>query len=95
MYDGRLRRLSVLLGQQVVLWTVSSKDWQNGITPEKIVRNVINPVKNGDIILFHDNGALINKEGGNRSATVKALPIIIEELQQKGYQIVPLNTFIK
>ena len=57
MYDGRLRRLSVLLGQQVVLWTVSSKDWQNGITPEKIVRNVISSIKNGDIILFHDNGA--------------------------------------
>jgi peptidoglycan/xylan/chitin deacetylase (PgdA/CDA1 family) len=94
MYDGRLRRLSVLLGQQVVLWTVSSKDWQNGITPEKIVRNVISSIKNGDIILFHDNGALINNEGGNRSATVKALPIIIEELQRKGYQIVPLNTLL-
>jgi peptidoglycan/xylan/chitin deacetylase (PgdA/CDA1 family) len=94
MYDARFRRLSALMGQQVVLWSVSSKDWINGATPETIVRNVVNHTKNGDIILFHDSGALLGKEGGDRSATVKALPIIIEKLQQKGYQIVPLKILL-
>ncbi|MEL7564866.1 MAG: polysaccharide deacetylase family protein [Dehalobacterium sp.] len=94
MYDGRFRRLTALLGQQVVLWTVSSKDWQKGVTAENIVKNVVNHIKNGDIILFHDSGALFGKEGGDRSATVKALPTIIEKIQQKGYQIVPLKTLL-
>jgi len=52
MYDGRFRRLTALLGQQVVLWTVSSKDWQVGVTADTIVHNVMSKVKNGDIILF-------------------------------------------
>lgn len=94
MYDGRFRRLAALLGQHVVLWTVSSRDWKYGTTSEAIVHNVLSRVKNGDIILFHDSGALIRNEGGNRSATVQALPIIIEQLQQRGFQIVPLRVLL-
>lgn len=94
MYDSRFRRLTALLGQQVVLWTVSSRDWQSGTTSDAIVRNVMNHIKNGDIILFHDSGALVRNEGGDRSATIKALPIIIEKLQKEGFQIVPLKVLL-
>ena len=90
MYDGRFRRLANLMGQEIILWTISSRDWRYGVSPQAIIRNVISRVKGGDIILFHDSGALIRNEGGDRRATVLALPQVIEALQAKGLQIVPL-----
>ena len=38
----------------------------------------------GNIVLLHDGG-------GNRSETVKALPLIIDGLRQRGYEIVPVS----
>jgi hypothetical protein len=55
---------------------------------------VMSRVKNGDIILFHDSGALVRNEGGDRSATVKALPVVIEQLWERGFQIVPLRVLL-
>ena len=94
MYDGRFRRLANLLGQEIVLWTVSTRDWRYGVTADSIVKTVRNKVKGGDIILFHDSGALITNEGGDRRATVIALPQVIETLQAKGLEIVPLSVLL-
>ena len=41
----------------------------------------------GNILLLHDGG-------GNRAETVKALPLIIEGLRQRGYEIVPVSELI-
>ncbi|MGH9642616.1 MAG: glycosyltransferase, partial [Terriglobales bacterium] len=41
----------------------------------------------GNILLLHDGG-------GNRSETVKALPLIIEGLRQRGYELVPVSELI-
>ena len=38
----------------------------------------------GNILLLHDGG-------GDRSETVKALPIIIDQLRAKGYELVPVS----
>ena len=38
----------------------------------------------GNIVLLHDGG-------GNRAETVRALPMIIDGLRQRGYQIVPVS----
>jgi len=43
-------------------------------------------VENGAIILLHDGNRLL--KGSDRSHVVKALPSIIESLEQKGYQFV-------
>lgn len=94
MYDGRFRRLANLLGQKIVLWTLSTRDWRYGVTPEKIVKSVTNKVKGGDIILFHDSGALIKNEGGDRRATIIALPQVIKTIQAKGFEIVPLSVLL-
>ncbi len=94
MYDGRFRRLANLLGQKIVLWTLSTRDWRYGVTPEKIVKSVTNKVKGGDIILFHDSGALIKNEGGDRRATVIALPQVIKAIRAKGLEIVPLSVLL-
>jgi peptidoglycan/xylan/chitin deacetylase (PgdA/CDA1 family) len=94
IYDARFRRLAHALGQRIVLWTVSSRDWRYATTHQVIVRRVVGAARGGDIILFHDSGALVRNEGGDRSATVKALPLIIEGLRQKGLDIVPLSVLL-
>jgi len=94
MYDGRFRRLANLLGQEIVLWTVSTRDWRYGVTVDSIVKTVKNRVRGGDILLFHDSGALIKNEGGDRRATVLALPEVIKTIQAKGLQIVPLSILL-
>lgn len=94
MYDGRFRRLAKLLGQEIVLWSISTRDWRYGVTADYIVRFVDNRVKGGDIILFHDSGALLKNEGGDRRATVLSLPRVIELIQAKGLEIVPLSELL-
>jgi peptidoglycan/xylan/chitin deacetylase (PgdA/CDA1 family) len=90
MYDDRFRRLAKLLGQEIVLWSISTRDWRYGVTATYIERLVESRVRGGDIILFHDSGALLKNEGGDRRATVLALPQVIEIIRAKGLEIVPL-----
>jgi cellulose synthase/poly-beta-1,6-N-acetylglucosamine synthase-like glycosyltransferase/peptidoglycan/xylan/chitin deacetylase (PgdA/CDA1 family)/spore germination protein YaaH len=79
--------------------TVGSKidpnDWQKGRTTKEIVASVFKlaeteatqgcenraPLYCGSIILLHDGG-------GDRSATVKALPLIIDGLRARGFKVV-------
>ena len=90
MYDDRFRRMANLLGQEIVLWSISTRDWRFGVTATYIERLVESRVRGGDIILFHDSGALLRNEGGDRRATVMALPRVIEIIRAKGLEIVPL-----
>ena len=95
MYDGRFRRLANLMGQEDhSLGTAPSRDWRFGVTPQSIIRNVTSRVKGGDIILFHDSGALVRNEGGDRRATVAALPAVIEAIRAKGLEIVALEQLL-
>ncbi|NLJ75055.1 MAG: hypothetical protein GX331_08705, partial [Firmicutes bacterium] len=71
-----------------------TRDWRYGVTPDSIVKLITNKVKGGDIILFHDSGALIKNEGGDRRATVSALPQVIKVIQSKGLEIVPLSVLL-
>lgn len=73
----------------MVLWSVSSQDWASEGWKD-IVRNVTKRVKPGAVILFHDSGDFITAQGGGRDNTIKALPMIIDDLQKKGYTFVSL-----
>lgn len=94
MYDDRFRRLAKLLGQEIVLWSISTRDWRYGVTSNYIIRFVDTKVRGGDIILFHDSGALLKNEGGDRQATVSSLPEVIELIRAKGLKIVPLSELL-
>ncbi|HHU62294.1 MAG TPA: polysaccharide deacetylase family protein [Natronincola sp.] len=94
MYDGRSRRLAKLLGQEIVLWSISTRDWRYGVTANYITRFVDTKVQGGDIILFHDSGALLRSEGGDRTATVQALPDVINIIRSKGLEIVALEELL-
>lgn len=74
------------IGYITIEWSVTGHNGGKKIPQDKIVRNVLREVKNGAIVLLHDGDRLI--KGADRRDMVKALPVIIESLQQKGYQLV-------
>ncbi|MBA4493913.1 glycosyltransferase [Paenactinomyces guangxiensis] len=67
-------------GYTMISKNIETFDWQNPPS-EKITERTIKQLNLGHIALLHD-------AGGDRSATVKALPVLIRELKAKGYQFV-------
>ena len=66
------------LGYRVVTWSVTASDWKS-IGAAAIARQVLDNLRPGSIVLFHDGD-------GDRSQTVASLPIILEELERRGFQ---------
>jgi peptidoglycan/xylan/chitin deacetylase (PgdA/CDA1 family) len=64
----------------VLLWTVDPQDWR-GPSPEQIMDDVISAAECGSVILLHDGG-------GDRTSTIEALPGIVRELKDRGYEFV-------
>jgi peptidoglycan/xylan/chitin deacetylase (PgdA/CDA1 family) len=77
--DARVYSRAAALGKTVILWTLDPKDWSRPGTAT-IVSRVLNNVRPGSVILFHDGG-------GNRSQTVAALPTILKTLKARGYTV--------
>nr|WP_199156795.1 glycosyltransferase [Pedobacter sp. ASV2] len=57
---------------------IDPEDWEPGKTADQIFNEVVKQQDNGNVLLLHD-------AGGNREATVAALPRIIKFFKQKGY----------
>lgn len=67
----------------VIQWDVDSLDWKElGVQP--VVDRVTRNVNAGSIVLFHNNAKYI----------LEFLPMIIERLQEEGYEIVPISELI-
>lgn len=58
-----------------IMWEITSFDWEHKKTPEIIVQNVVENVKNGSIILMHE-----------LTQTVAVLPDIIDGIRAKGFE---------
>ncbi|HYE11787.1 MAG TPA: polysaccharide deacetylase family sporulation protein PdaB [Patescibacteria group bacterium] len=82
-YNNTLIETAHELGYQVIQWDVDSLDYKDYGT-QSIVDRVLKKVKNGSIVLFHNNATY----------TPEALPIILDELQKQGYEIVPISELI-
>ena len=82
-YDNKLILTSRSLGFEVIQWDVDSLDWKD-LSAEQIATRVISKVKNGSIILCHNNGL----------HTAEALPLIFTALQNKGFEFVPIGQLI-
>ena len=93
IFNQTSRKLIVERGYRIILWSVSSCDWRLN-NANMILRRIKRFTKNGSIILFHDSGALIRREGGKRAGTVKSLPLIIEHLHESGFKIIPVSELI-
>src|SRR5450755_3201 len=87
--------LPVLRAQKAGYVTVGERidprDWVRDVTADEIVTEIGDELQSaedpGHVILLHD-------AGGDRSATVAALPRILENLQAKGYRFVPLSELL-
>ncbi|MDR7002096.1 polysaccharide deacetylase family protein [Neobacillus niacini] len=74
------------MGYTMVGETIDSEDWQRPSSKE-IVNRVLEQLPEGNVILMHD-------AGGDRSNTVKALPMLIKELKQRGYTFTTIAQLI-
>lgn len=74
------------LGYMTVLENVDPKDWQ---MPDKdeLLQRVKQELPHGNILLLHDGG-------GDRSATVAALPDILDYLRERGNQVVLISDLL-
>ena len=82
-YNNQLIEIATELGLYTIQWDVDSLDWKNLSATELSLR-VINGVKEGSIILCHNNGL----------HTAEALPMIFSTLQNRGYTFVPIGELI-
>jgi len=72
------------LGYYTIQWDVDSLDWKPGIDKNEILSRVSNKVRNGSIILFHND----------TKYTAEILPSIISTLRSKGYSFEPVSKLI-
>ena len=85
------------LGYIVVGDKIDTNDWDEHPrkTPQEIVQSVLDQIElgekrsdlRGSVILMHDGG-------GDRSATVAALPVLIQQLRARGYEFVPVSELV-
>ena len=62
-------------------------DWKD-VDAETIRARVLKKVRPGSIIVLHDGG-------GNRSATIAAVPMIIDELKSMKYEFVTVSELLE
>jgi peptidoglycan/xylan/chitin deacetylase (PgdA/CDA1 family) len=79
-----LVRAAAALGQRVVLWSVDPADWSPGSSAKEITKRVLSAVRPGSIVILHDGG-------GNRSATLAALPAIVHGIRHRGLHLVAIT----
>jgi peptidoglycan/xylan/chitin deacetylase (PgdA/CDA1 family) len=82
-YNNQVIEAAEQLGYLTIQWDVDSLDWkEQGVGP--LINNVIYKVKNGSIVLFHNNSRDI----------LEALPTILDTLIKNGYEIVPISQLV-
>jgi peptidoglycan/xylan/chitin deacetylase (PgdA/CDA1 family) len=89
-YDDRLKAYLAHTHRRLVLWSIDSGDW-SGLSAPVIIKNVLSRVRNGAIIIFHDN----NEDAqANRQSTVEALKTILPALKAAGYRMVTVSQLL-
>ena len=82
-YDNLLIDTSNKMGLYPIQWDVDSLDWKN-LSATEIGLRVVNGVKNGSIILCHNNGL----------HTAESLSMVFSTLKNRGYEFVPIGELI-
>jgi len=87
--EVRPLELTQSMGYITVGDKIDPDDWREDPrpTPEQTTKAVMDQLGRGSVILLHDGG-------GNRANTVKALPMIIEGLHARGYQIISVHELL-
>lgn len=83
-YDNNTIKATQNKNMYCVQWSVDSLDWKDNATPESICKRVTSKVKNGSIVLFHNDA----------DHTPAALPNILKTLKEQGYEFVFIEDLI-
>jgi len=73
------------LNYKSIIWSIDTLDWEQREV-DNIVKNVVNNVRPGDIILMHCNE--------DKKVTTEALPQIISKLKEMGYSFVTVDKLL-
>lgn len=84
-FDKRVLRIAESLNYKVIQWDTDSLDWMN-IGVDNIVNRVVTKAHPGDIVLMHASDSC--------KQTHLALPIIIDQLREKGYEFVTVSELL-
>jgi polysaccharide deacetylase family sporulation protein PdaB len=82
-YNDLLIDTAKEMGLYTIQWDVDSLDWKN-LSATEIVNRVTSRVKNGSIVLFHNQGL----------HTAEALPLLIKMLKNQGYTFTRIGDLI-
>lgn len=82
-YNDSLINVATGLGLKTIQWDVDTLDWK-GISAAEILARVKQNVKNGSIILCHNNSDHI----------LEALPLMIQYLKDEGYKMVNISSLV-
>lgn len=69
---------------KIIMWDVMSGDFDQNISVQKCFDNVVNNVKNGSIIVFHDSYK-------SEHIIRQVLPKVLAVLSERGYEFKSLN----
>ncbi len=83
-YDNATIKAVEDMGMYTIQWDVDSLDWKDNATPESICKRVTSKVKNGSIVLFHNDA----------DHTPEALGNILKCLKDEGYEFVFIEDLI-
>lgn len=79
-YGANSEEYNKKIFKPIILWSIDTLDWENRNT-EIIVNNILDNVKDGDIILMHDL----------YDSTAEAVEKVVPELINRGYQLVTVS----
>ncbi len=82
-------RVATGLGMRPVLWTAWGRDWSDRATPDSVHRAVFRVRQRGGTVLLHD--ADTYSSPGSWSATLAALPAMLDTWQAHGLRVGPLR----
>ncbi|WP_254712354.1 polysaccharide deacetylase family protein [Polaribacter sp. BM10] len=71
-------RILIEKGFKIIMWTVLSGDFDNKLSKENCLQNVLKNVNNGSIIVFHDSVKAAEK-------VTYVLPKVLEKLSKQGF----------
>ena len=81
--DKKVVEAAESIDYKVIMWSIDTIDW-NTKDYNKILERVNKKIHNGAIILMHPT-----------ESTVKALPLMINDLKNKGYSIIRVSELLK
>ena len=85
---GKIKRSQLKYLRQfykIIMWDVMSNDFDHSITKEKCVKNVLDNIRPGSIVVFHDSEK-------SKERMLYALPIVLESLNKLGYTLNNINS---